>query len=157
MEELGQAVIQWHETLPDERGAEWSVDAPRYPKSLHRMRRAMLGGGALFGEHLRAMVCIGGMEGVFEEAALFHELRHQPVYVLARTGGASELLARHHPGPEVKVPDLPIVAIDELVLEGVRPRLRGLDGETYDAPPHFAPYPVIMDALVRRIAESQQA
>lgn len=155
MEELGQAVIRWHETLPDERRVEWPASAPRYPKSLRRMRLAMLGDKPSFGERLRAMVCLGGMEGVFEEAALFHELRHQPVYVLARTGGASELLARRDTVREVSVPDVPIVSIDEAVLQDVRPQLRGQDGESYDAPPRFAPYPVIMDALLRRVAEGQ--
>jgi len=116
----------------------------------------MLGYEALFGKQLRAMVCVGGMEGVLEEAALFNAFRHQPVYVLARTGGASELLARRHPARELEVPDLPVIAIDEETLADVHPRLRGLDGETYDAPPRFAPYPVIMDALVRRIAERRE-
>ncbi len=58
-------------------------------KSLERMRRAMLKG------KFEAGVFIGGMEGIFDEFALFNELHPQAKVVALRApGGAAMQLAR---------------------------------------------------------------
>ncbi len=60
-------------------------------KSIEFMRREMMKG------KIDALVCIGGMEGVEIEFALFRELHpNKPIFLLKSTGGASKILAEKH-------------------------------------------------------------
>jgi hypothetical protein len=65
-----------------------NLDKPPAEKSVQHMRERM------FKETSPdAMVCMGGMEGVINEALLFHKLcPRKPIYTLATTGGAARLL-----------------------------------------------------------------
>src|ERR1019366_3795872 len=93
LEQFGFARVIWHETLLAEKNSERIVGSSPYPASLRRMRGSMLRGDSDRSRPPIGMVCIGGMEGVFEEASIFYELDLGPIFVLGRTGGASELLA----------------------------------------------------------------
>lgn len=152
MESLGQARIIWHETLKEELKATRHPGAPPYPKSLERMRRRMLespgGEGSLV-----AMVCMGGMEGILEEAELFAGLR-KPLFVIESTGGAAALLARRNVKLPVnlRMPQIAVTAIDEELLSKVDPRLRDQRGELVEVPPRFTPYPAIVSEIIRRLS-----
>jgi hypothetical protein len=145
MERLGQAAIIWHHADPTETHRHWDESAVAYPRSLAQMRREMLADRAIV-----AMVCIGGMEGVEDEARLFLQTRPgHPIYLLARTGGATAVLAsqfgraRH------------IRVIDDELLDDLRPRLRINQEELVDAPLRFTPYPLIMQRIVRDFTEQR--
>jgi hypothetical protein len=109
-------------------------------------------------ESLSAMVAIGGMEGVVEEAELFLDHKRErnalgassPVYVMETTGGAAERLAREtSPGwlgsaphrVESEWKQSAQVADAELATR-----------EDSRAVQHFVPYPLIMQWLVQQIA-----
>ncbi len=65
------------------------LDQPQAPKSINIMRKAMIKQSAPV-----AMVAIGGMDGVLDEAQLFAELRPgKPIFTLGTTGGAAALLS----------------------------------------------------------------
>jgi hypothetical protein len=65
-------------------------------KSLEFMRREMMRGS------IDALVCIGGMEGVEIEYALFRELHpNKSIFILKSTGGASKILAEEHSNSDV--------------------------------------------------------
>lgn len=150
MERLGYARIVWHETDLRERDRQWAQGEIRFPKSLRSMREAMLGHPVL-----TAMVCIGGMEGVLEEAELFARSRRGPVFALARTGGAAALLAGEgRPSAEstLRIPNLTVDVIDHEVLDGLTPMLLGPDGERRAVPLRYTPYPLVMREMVRRLA-----
>jgi hypothetical protein len=81
--------IRWIEGEPGEKIDPKIKDRPQAPASLQRMREAMIKETSP-----RAMIAVGGMRGVLDEAALFAELRPGvPIFVLATTGGAAALLA----------------------------------------------------------------
>jgi hypothetical protein len=151
MASVGYAELRWHSASEEERWVEWSPEHPQYPQSLREMRRAIVEDAEVI-----AMVCVGGMEGVLEEAALFWAARRRPIYVVASTGGAAELLARGRADSVFRshdrAADIPVVAIDEELVRDIRPQLRDAEGRQIDAPLRFAPYPMIMQALVQRIA-----
>lgn len=78
----GIATIVW--TAPVEQ------DDERFSQSLKAMRTRML-----VEQAPDAMVCVGGMRGIPDELALFHQYcPNQRVYVLAGTGGAARMLAQ---------------------------------------------------------------
>lgn len=140
MAEMGQALVTWHPMAIEGRETRAS-GGPRFPSSLRAMRVAMLRD-----DRLAAMVCIGGMEGVEEEAELFASLRPgAPVFVMARTGGASAILARE-PGLNRR-----FRVIDDELLNELNPRLRRSDEELAAAPLENTPYAFIMQRLVREI------
>jgi hypothetical protein len=84
------------------------------------------------------MVCIGGMEGVEEEYAIFrHPRPTSTVYVLGETGGAAGLLARRE-GNSVRVIDREITARLFPSRESTRART-------------LPPYALIMQTLVAEL------
>lgn len=87
LEQMGLARFVWHDPVQgDQRGGPG--DRP-YPLSVAAMRAVMLRGP------FDAMVCIGGMEGVLEEARMLREItRTCPVLAMAHTGGAASVLAQ---------------------------------------------------------------
>src|SRR5262249_10537604 len=63
-------------------------DQPQAPNSMKAMRTAMIEETSPI-----AMIAIGGMKGVLDEAELFGELRPgKPIFALATTGGAAAML-----------------------------------------------------------------
>ncbi len=76
---------------------------PQAPLSMERMRKSMIAETSPI-----AMVVIGGMKGVLDEAQVFAELRPgRPIFTLATTGGAAALLARQErDANSVRVMDL---------------------------------------------------
>jgi hypothetical protein len=81
--------VQWVEGEPGEKVDSKIKDRPQALASLRRMREAMIKETSP-----EAMIAVGGMRGVLDEAALFAELRPGvPIFVLATTGGAAALLA----------------------------------------------------------------
>jgi hypothetical protein len=65
-------------------------DRPQAPKSMEKMRIAMIKDTAPL-----AMIAIGGMKGVLNEAELFREIwPERPIFALATTGGAAAMLAQ---------------------------------------------------------------
>jgi hypothetical protein len=81
------AALVWTEAVGGER-LDPRGPRPFCPLSLRHMRERMLRE-----TNPAAMVCIGGMEGVEEELAVFRELRDRaPIYLFGETGGAAALL-----------------------------------------------------------------
>lgn len=99
--ELGYSDIIWTDS---KNGEVYNADAnqtSQCPKSLEFMRRQMMS------REIDALVCIGGMEGVQDEFALFRELHpRKPIFILKSTGGASSILAEQFKDlRNVSVPD----------------------------------------------------
>jgi hypothetical protein len=88
---LGFAHIIWTDAIDEEKCDPKINKKPQCLKSLKFMREQMID------QNIDALVCIGGMEGVIEEFALFRK-RHpaKPVFVFKTTGGASAVLAREY-------------------------------------------------------------
>jgi hypothetical protein len=100
MKELGQADVRWTDIKADERYDPARSGEKQCQQSLAAMREQMLSVPGL-----RAMVCIGGMDGVLDEYAAFTKRwSGAPVFVFASTGGASTTLAELH-GNSVRVVD----------------------------------------------------
>jgi hypothetical protein len=151
---LGLADVRWIDKHPDENFDDPPPESgPRFPLSLRAMRLAMI-------EETRpdAMVAIGGMEGVDEEARIFHDFRSdRPCYVLGETGGACRLLAERAPWP--------LDVIDERVIaerdrrrhdRPERPdgdRLKDVRRE--DIARRIVPYPLIMQIIVEELARGR--
>jgi SLOG cluster3 family len=120
------------------------------PESLRFMRQKMFEK-----ESPTAMVAIGGMEGVIEEAKLFLESKNQPdtggrpspLYVMSTTGGAAEILARE-PMSGWPRHTLHLVEQEWSHAVGVTPTEPRADPRARP----FVPYPVIMQWLVQQIA-----
>lgn len=104
------------------------------PKSLLAMRARMIEETAP-----AAMVCIGGMEGVIAEAAMF--ACHGPVFALARTGGAAFVLAQEEKAMAI---DRQVIRDAGLAEDDAKAR----DGDEVEV----FPYPLIMQTIVDRIA-----
>lgn len=153
---LGLADVRWIDKHPDEHFDDPPPKSgPRFPLSLLAMRLAMI-------EETRpdAMVAIGGMEGVEEEARIFHDFQSgRPCYVLGETGGACRLLAEQPPWP--------IDVIDERVMVERSRRRKEQASERRD--PHgledirrreveaeVVPYPLIMQTIVEELARGRE-
>jgi hypothetical protein len=86
--ELGYSRIIWTEAKNGEEFNPKIQKTDQCHKSLEFMRREMMTG------KVDALVCIGGMEGVELEFAIFRELHPtKPIFILKTTGGASKILA----------------------------------------------------------------
>lgn len=149
---MGLAEVRWIDKDPSEEFGRGPKTGPKYPLSLERMRRAMISESKP-----DCMVCVGGMEGVMEEAALFDEIwPHHPGCVLRRTGGAAAILAES-PGDR-------FVVIDDRVMartgdEGRDQRSSGHAAMGPSKPTDSAasdpiPYPLIMQSIVDKVARS---
>jgi hypothetical protein len=113
---------------------------PQCERSLQQMRYQMISE-----TKPQALICMGGMEGVEDEFAMFAELYpSRPIWLWAITGGATALLAgRYGYRPNVRV-------IDAELLNGLAERLqrrmpsRSAAGDR----PAVVPYPYIMQVMV---------
>lgn len=86
--DLGYSDIIWTDAKGGEEFNPKIQKTAQCHKSLEFMRREMLKG------KIDAMVCIGGMEGVESEFAIFRDLHPtKPIFILKTTGGASKILA----------------------------------------------------------------
>ncbi len=89
--DLGYSDIIWTDVKGGEEFNPKIQKTAQCHKSLDFMRREMMKG------KIDALVCIGGMEGVELEFALFRELHPtKPIFILKSTGGASENLAAEY-------------------------------------------------------------
>jgi hypothetical protein len=152
MVRLGLAEEHWTETAEGEFfNRERGAASLQCPQSLILMRQAMIRDTDPI-----AMVCIGGMEGVREEAALFTERydgRHRerrPIFALARTGGAASLLVDSF-GTSIRQIDL---EIERDIFERPSGEIGGM--ARFDTPKEdgiaVQPYPLIMQTIIDRIA-----
>ena len=153
MYQLGYATITWVEAVANERfdPMQHYPEGP-CPTSLREMRVAMI-------KETRpdAMVCIGGMNGVEEELALFGKLRPgTPVYVLGRTGGASALIAEQYRG-KVRVIDAEV--LDRVArLRREHPSHTNKEDTPREGPgPPVVPYPLIAQTIVDELAQEDDA
>ncbi|HEX2204871.1 MAG TPA: hypothetical protein VHG91_16295 [Longimicrobium sp.] len=135
MAKMGWAEIRWHPVHPSEQGHRPEPGKPPFPESLRRMRQVLL---AETGD-LAAMVCVGGMEGVIQEAVLFRDRVEgtRPCFAVHRSGGAAKILAERE-REWVRAIDDEVLGPDD-----------GAAGRRY------VPYPLIMQMLVREIARSR--
>ncbi|HEY0150406.1 MAG TPA: hypothetical protein VGB92_00320 [Longimicrobium sp.] len=147
---LGYAQIRWTAALRGERYRPEMDGQAQCRKSLALMRQAMLRETDPV-----AMVALGGMSGVLEEAAMFRELfPTRRVYVMENTGGAAARLARHG-GDAVTVLDRRVLEqlheIDPTLQRSGRDRSGrdepGVD-QTDKVPYRYTPYPLIMQLVV---------
>jgi hypothetical protein len=89
MERLGQASVVWTNPVEGEVFNEARAGDKQCDKSLALMRDQML-----HAEPLAAMICIGGMDGIFEEfQAYVASGNAKRIFVFSTTGGASCQLA----------------------------------------------------------------
>jgi hypothetical protein len=82
--------VHWTEAVRGESINTNIKDRPQAPKSMEIMRRAMI-------EKTQpiAMIAIGGMKGVKDEAKLFAEIcPSRPIFSFATTGGSASLLSK---------------------------------------------------------------
>lgn len=94
--------FKWIDAVPGE-SIDLSVkDRAQAPESMEKMRRAMIQETSPV-----AMIAIGGMKGVLDEARIFAELRPgKPIYAFTTTGGATALLPRRAEyANRLRVPD----------------------------------------------------
>lgn len=137
---LDLAEIRWIEAVEGESySPEAPGDRPACPESVLEMRKRMI-------EECQAdaMVCIGGMEGVLEEARLFRETYpHRPIFAVAATGGAAQLL------PQEDVQG--VVMIDEDIARKLSERHALLPEE--ERSKRAIPYPLIMQTILKAIVE----
>lgn len=142
--DLGLATVRWTDPIGNEAFRTGAGSAHHQcPDSLREMRERMIKDTAPV-----AMVCVGGMEGVEEEARIFKELRTTfPVFTLECTGGAAALIRDELPSA---------FAIDREIERDIAERTtEGYSSETDyrsrkdDIAVH--PYPLIMQTIVDRI------
>lgn len=94
--DLGYSDIIWTDAKGGEEFNPKIQKTSQCHESLEFMRREMLKCD------IDAMVCIGGMEGVELEFAIFRELHpKKPIFILKSTGGASKFLAEKYSGSNV--------------------------------------------------------
>lgn len=137
---LGFAQLRW---VPAEGGEKYdpaTTDRPQCPKSLASMRHVLL-----TTTDPDAMVCIGGMEGVIDEADLFSEYcRDRPIYALATTGGAAALLSQRPGGKAIR-------PIDRLLQDDLAARSGERDARTQVA------YAIVMQMIVEELGNRQRS
>ena len=94
MYRLGYAELHWIDGAPGEKFDPLDPSSIlRIGGSLRSMREAMIGE-----TNPVAMVAIGGMKGVLDEAEIFQLMRPSPMFVLESTGGAALILAERGDG-----------------------------------------------------------
>ncbi|HYJ87001.1 MAG TPA: hypothetical protein VEW46_13155 [Pyrinomonadaceae bacterium] len=82
--------VEWTDAEPGEFIDLKIKDRPQAPHSMRRMRETMIEETSPV-----AMIAIGGMKGVLDEAAVFNRLRPgAPIFTLETTGGAAAILSR---------------------------------------------------------------
>jgi hypothetical protein len=87
--QMDTAQVVWTQAVGGERFDPERREGPQCQLSLESMRREMMNA-----TQPEAMICIGGMEGVLEEARLYEALfPARKIYVLRVTGGAAAELA----------------------------------------------------------------
>ncbi|WP_395641439.1 hypothetical protein [Rudaea sp.] len=149
--ELGAAKVFWTAAVDDERYDPEKRGTPQCLKSLAEMRRKML-----LETRPDAMVCIGGMEGVLDEAALFEQLvQARMIYTLKAAGGAAAELASS-PSDRVKVVEAEVLA-DVAQRRASAGPLEGEDRDVFkrrdeDEMP-VTPYPLIFQTLVAELLD----
>lgn len=132
--------LRWTSASPGERIDPEQKDMPQGSASLELMRRAMINES-----EPAAMIAIGGMEGVLDEAALFSELRpRKPIFALATTGGAASILA-DNPG------DMKVQVIDREADELVKAFWREHREEEMERP-FYTPYAFVAQQVVSILA-----
>lgn len=132
----GAARLNWTPAIGGECFDPRQAGQPQCAESLKRMRLAML-------EEQRpvAMVCIGGMEGVEEEAQLFRSVSpSRPRYAFSCTGGAASLLCQSNK-------DF-VREFDQEVLR----RLNWKSSRESDDDIQVFPFPLICQLLVQEIS-----
>ena len=144
----GFATIKWTQRVNNERYNPEISDQPQCTESLMAMRRSML-------KETRptSMICIGGMEGVIEEAGLYKEMfPNQQIYVFESTGGAAQNLVNEMKGG--------VQAFDSNILNQIAElNYKGEESDTIlrsEEPENnikIIPYAIICQLLVQEIAE----
>jgi hypothetical protein len=130
-ERLGFAKIIWTPSVGGERFDPAVAGRPQCTESLRLMRTRMLQETSPI-----AMVAIGGMQGVEEEARMFVSLCHGNVYALQTTGGAAATLSSSIPEKtRIRVLDRFLPAQPEPLESGF-----------------LAPYPYLMQRMVQEIS-----
>lgn len=143
--------IHWVKAVGGEIADPEVHDRPQVPESLQRMRMEMIKQNNLVG-----MVCIGGMEGVEEEAKLFYQHREKlPIYALESTGGATRKLAQYFKGERCL--RLPEEGIQKLVEEFWHKHKRSDSQKMSEDRPEQAfvfPYAYVAQKIVAEIIDS---
>jgi hypothetical protein len=159
--QLGFARLIWTDLVGNEIfNPHQRLRRPPAPRSVRHMRERMIN------ETIPdAIVCIGGMEGVIDEALLFAELRPGArIYALATTGGAASLLPdRPELANRVRAIDLEVLHDLERRRERLRmpseqvqepDRDQGVEPRHDQLPlPQTVPYPLIMQMIIDELGE----
>ena len=144
-----QVEIKWTEAIGDERADPSITDRPQAPLSMHHMRERMIAD-----IDPAAMVVIGGMQGVLDEAGIFHEqYPTKSIFTLPSTGGAARVLAELDQNPPI-VSDSDQRAA-ELIQEFWRQRT---DDEInweqlYPSATSYIPYAFVTQQIISRVID----
>jgi hypothetical protein len=126
------------------------TNRPQAPLSLEAMRRSMIEDTSPI-----AMVAIGGMKGVLDEAALFAELRPgRPVFALETTGGAAALLKKRLPvlSDSIHVPDEGALELVKKFWAGQDHERNNDERQAAESPrEHFVPYAFVAQKIVEEL------
>lgn len=152
LQQAGYAKFHLTEPAP---GEKFTGDISKVQNSLGLMRSAMLDR-----QDAASMFCIGGMEGVEDEARAFAQghwiswsgkvLRRQ-ICLMSTTGGAANLLG-HHGSPLHQVAQELETAAEVKVIDKHLLLKRRLLPEVSETNLPLTPYPVIMSGCIRELA-----
>ncbi len=144
-----QVEIRWTDAVEDERVDLSIIDRPQVPRSMQHMRECMI-----VDTDPSAMVAIGGMQGVLDEAKIFHEhFPAKPIFALPTTGGAARVLAKRDQNSSV-VSDIDQRAA-KLIQEFWRQQI---DDEInweqlYPSATSYIPYAFVTQQIISRIID----
>lgn len=147
--------VEWIDAQAGETVNPAIKNRPQAQKSLEKMRVAMIGNTSPV-----AMIAIGGMQGVLNEASIFNKIYPQRlIYTLATTGGAAALLAKQSYGDRVHVFDHGAADLvskfweDQEQLETRKQWGRKGESGGEEEQEFYVPYAFITQRLVNKIIE----
>ncbi len=142
--------VKWTDIVGDERIDLTIENAPLAPDSMAKMRVAMLNDTSP-----EAMIAIGGMKGVLDEAQLFAMHRPgKPIFTLATTGGAAALLARQKNPNTVRVMDAEAMNLVRKFWENQEDREMQKRFSDSDSRRLYVPYALVAQQIVAEIVKN---
>jgi hypothetical protein len=140
--------IQWTPIVGDESVDPAIKDRPQAPLSSKLMRETMLKETSPV-----AMIAVGGMKGILDEAGIFADwCPGRPIFTLATTGGAAAILAgRRDQMPWIRVADDEAQALVRTFWQSQAAAQAGESWGQETQRPIFVPYAVVAQQIVANI------
>jgi|GEM_PF-2337987 len=145
--------VIWIDAEPGETVNLEIKDRAQAPKSMKKMRESMIEQTSPV-----AMIAIGGMRGVFDEARIFAKLRpSQPIFTLGTTGGAAALLPENPEyGNRTRVVDRGVEDLVRRFWGQQREREPGKHEAAESREAFYVPYAFIAHRIVTDIVEHSE-